>query len=93
MVLNFEKIPHICLFLHISMTYNGWTNRETWLVNLWYNPEYKRTIDYLEETLQDEFNDMLEAQFGTSSHIYADMIDFHAINWDELREHLSDEEE
>ena len=66
---------------------NGWTNRETWLVNLWYNPEYRSDIDYLEETLQDDFNQMLESHFGTTAHIYSDMIDFNAINWDELREH------
>ena len=74
-------------------TYNGWTNRETWLVGLWFNPEYKRTIDYLEETLENEFLEMIKDRFGTEAHFYVDMIDFHCINWDELREAQEDEEE
>ena len=68
--------------------YNGWTNRETWLVNVWYNPESKEDIDYLEETLEDEFYELV----GGSANIYTDLIDFHVINWDELREHFDDDE-
>ena len=39
---------------------NGWTNRATWLVNLWYNPETKSDIAFLEETLEEDFNEMME---------------------------------
>ena len=40
-------------------TYNGWTNRETWLVGLWFNPETKSDIhcinwDELREAQEDE---------------------------------------
>ena len=62
--------------------YNGWTNRETWLVNLWYNPETKSDIDYIEETLE---SDLIE-KLGSGSNIYMDFINFNLINWDELRE-------
>ena len=61
--------------------YNGWENRETWLVNLWYNPETKSDIDYIEETLE---SDLIE-KLGSSSNIYMDFINFNLINWDELR--------
>ena len=61
--------------------YNGWSNRETWLVNLWYNPETKSDIDYIEETLE---SDLIE-KLGSSSNIYMDFINFNLINWDELR--------
>tara|TARA_R110000751_G_scaffold73678_3_gene148957 strand:- start:4167 stop:4400 length:234 start_codon:yes stop_codon:yes gene_type:complete len=74
-------------------TYNGWTNRETWLVGLWFNPETKRDIDYLEETLEAEFLTIMETVTGSTANIYVDMIDFHCINWDELREAQEDEEE
>jgi len=62
--------------------YNGWSNRETWLVNLWYNPETKSDIDYIEETLESDLIDKL----GSASNIYMDFINFNLINWDELRE-------
>ncbi len=29
------------------MSYNGWTNRETWLVNLWFNPESIEDLDII----------------------------------------------
>ena len=67
-------------------TYNGWTNRETWLVGLWFNPESKQDVDYIEETLEDDFNELM---LGTNG-IYHDMINFHVINWDELRENAPD---
>ena len=35
---------------------------------------------------------MIKDKFGTESHIYVDMIDFHCINWDELREACEEEE-
>ena len=45
---NMVEIP-------IENNYNGWTNRETWLVNLWLNPETEDEVNYIEETLEDEF--------------------------------------
>ena len=68
--------------------YNGWTNRETWLVNLWFDPVSKSDIDYLEETIESDFYELI----GTSASIYVDMIDFNVINWDELRDYYEDEE-
>jgi len=68
--------------------YNGWTNRETWLVNVWYEPESTEDVDYLEDTLEDEFYTLL----GSNAGFYVDMIDFHCINWNELRSHFDDDE-
>ena len=64
---------------------NGWRNRATWLVNLWYNPETKEDIEYLEETLEDDFLEMVQLYFGTTAHFYVDLIDFTVIDWDDLR--------
>ena len=60
---------------------NGWTNRETWLVNVWFNPETKEDVDYIEETLEDEFMD-IHGMHG----IYIDLMNFGSIDWNELRQ-------
>ena len=67
------------------MTYNGWRNRETWLVNLWFNPVTKSDIDYLEEYLEDEYYKF--------QGFWQDMIWFNDIDWDRLREAMEDDEE
>ena len=68
--------------------YKGWRTRETWLVNVWFDPVSKSDIDYLEETIEADFYELI----GTSASIYADMINFNVINWDELRDYYEDEE-
>ena len=34
--------------------YNGWTNRETWLINLHFEPRGKADLDFIKETLEQE---------------------------------------
>ena len=70
------------------MSYNGWRNRETWLVNVWYNPVTKSDIDWIQEHLEDQYYTS-EALQG----FWNDMIDFNAIDWDELRKAMEEEEE
>jgi len=67
------------------MSYNGWPNRETWLVNVWFNPVTKSDIDYLEEYLEDEYYKF--------QGFWQDMIWFNDIDWDRLRDAMEDEEE
>ena len=67
------------------MSYNGWTNRETWLVNLWYNPESIEDVDYIK--------DMLESEYYDIDGFWGDMISFHSINWTQLKQHFQTEEE
>ena len=67
------------------MSYNGWPNRETWLVNVWFNPETKSDIDYLEEYLEEEYYKF--------QGFWQDMIWFNDIDWDRLRESMEDDEE
>tara|TARA_Y100001973_G_C5159546_1_gene312755 strand:- start:138 stop:347 length:210 start_codon:yes stop_codon:yes gene_type:complete len=67
------------------MSYNGWPNRETWLVNVWFNPETKSDIDYLEEYLEEEYYKF--------QGFWQDMIWFNDIDWDRLREAMEDEDE
>ena len=70
------------------MSYNGWRNRETWLVNVWYNPVTKSDIDWIQEHLEDQYYTS-EALQG----FWNDVIDFNAIDWDELRKAMEEEEE
>ena len=67
--------------------YNGWSNRETWLVGLWFNPETIADVEYIEETLESDFYEMV----GGESNIYTDMIDFNVINWEEIKEWIEKE--
>jgi hypothetical protein len=65
------------------MAYNGWTNRATWLVNVWFNPESKEDVAAAREHLDEEFSKL--------SPLVHDFIDAD-INWDELESHFKDEE-
>ena len=67
-------------------TYNGWRNRETWLVNLWYGDRGFADVDYIKELLEDMVD-----QLGNG--ILQDMLDLECIDWDGLREHWEDEDE
>ena len=64
---------------------NGWSNRETWLVNLWFSPGTKDEVNYIEETLEDAFMNIHD-----NHGIYIDLMNFGAINWNELRGHCND---
>ena len=70
-----------------NTAYNGWSNRETWLVGLWFNPETIADVDYIQETLESNFYEMV----GGESNIYTDMIDFNIINWEEIKEWIKKE--
>ena len=61
-------------------TYNGWTNRETWVVNLWFGDswECESDIDYTKEMIEEEY-DKLPGYLQ-------DMCYPESVNWDELKE-------
>ena len=65
--------------------YNGWKNRETWLINVWFNPESPDDIDAIEEQFNQDFDSLPDYM--------KDFIDSSAIDWDELREAVTAEEE
>jgi len=69
-------------------TYNGWTNRETWVINLHFG-EYFQDVandgqqllaDYMEGTLWE----MLEE--ANIPPVFLDLIDLGVVNWHELAE-------
>jgi hypothetical protein len=81
----------------VTAKYNGWTNHETWLVNLWMTGD-PRYYDQLCELVSsgDSFGDQAEAledfvRFeydGESSSIWADLINdsLAQVNWYEIVE-------
>lgn len=54
-------------------TYNGWTNRATWLVNVWGNPESRDDVQSLRTMLEEQYDAM-------ENGILKDMLDMSDIN-------------
>jgi len=67
-------------------TYNGWTNRETWVINLHFGEYFQEVAndgqqllaDYMEGTLWE----MLEE--ANIPLVFLDLIDLGVVNWHEL---------
>ena len=62
-------------------TYNGWTNRESWLINLWFGDDWT-CVDDVRAT-----REWVEEQFEGLESWIQDFIYQDAINWAELEEH------
>lgn len=68
-----------------NATYNGWTNRATWLVNVWFNPESKDDISSAREAIEEASENVPD--------FLRDFLCTDEINWDELESHFEEEEE
>lgn len=68
------------------MSYNGWSNRETWLVNVWFNPESREDVESARYMLEEQYDEMPDG-------VLKDMLSLDRVNWDELLEHFEDEVE
>lgn len=68
------------------MSYNGWSNRETWLVNVWWDPESRADVEYIREALEAQYDEM-------PSGVLKDMVDLSLVNWQELMDHFEESEE
>lgn len=82
--------------------YNGWTNRETWLIPLWWNEcpiesleaETKDDrVDVLEAALEDYWEEYKEMMEWPTTGLASDMMGDHLINWREIAEHWVDDVE
>jgi len=58
-------------------SFNGWSNRETWLINLWYAPEDISDIDLIKEDFEEQVYQLPA--------MIQDFIYIESINWDELK--------
>ena len=67
-------------------TYNGWTNRATWLINVWFNPESRADVQAAREAFEDACADRAIPDF------LRDFIDTD-INWRELEDHFDEDED
>lgn len=67
-----------------NTTYNGWSNRETWLINVWFNPESKADVEMAREQLESDIDQLPD--------YLKDFINDGEIDWDELLAHFDDEE-
>jgi hypothetical protein len=65
--------------------YNGWTNRETWLINVWFNPETKSDIAGIREMFEEALDNIPD--------YLRDFIYSECINWQELEDALDSEDE
>ena len=65
-------------------TYNGWTNRATWLVNVWFNPESKQDVEMAKLAIE-------EAEENIPDYM-RDFLCTGEVNWTELSLHFDDEE-
>mgnify|MGYP001161050047 FL=1 len=64
-------------------TYNGWTNRATWLVNLWFGDalEDGQPFDMFREIMEDQIESLPEPWMK-------DFFILDEVNWEELNGHL-----
>lgn len=64
------------------MSYKGWSNYETWSVNVWYDPQSRSDVAAIREMI--EYDNMRPG-------FLRDQININAINWDELMDHFDPE--
>jgi hypothetical protein len=69
----------------MSNTYNGWTNRATWLVNVWFNPESASDVCMARIALEDAADAVPD--------YLRDFLCLDEVNWSELAAHFEDDAE
>jgi len=76
--------------------YNGWTNRNTWLINLHWGDllnSYKEDgIEVTADLIKEIWLDHFELETKHIDAVVMDFLDFEGINWEEVAEHYQGEE-
>jgi hypothetical protein len=77
------------------MSYNGWKNRQTWLVNVLFGDYLQELADEGQMIDADFIRDMVDEHFQEQikdlSMFVQDLIDDAGIDWDELAAHYQGE--
>ena len=70
--------------------YNGWTNRNTWLINLWFGDYIRQELEEdaatTAEMLENMVMDCIQEEVKLCSLMLRDFLDFDGINWGEIWE-------
>ena len=76
-------------------TYNGWTNRETWLVNLWLGDEFAMLQEDGEEITADYIESVVDEMVENAglNGLLSDLLSISGINYDEIASHYALETE
>ena len=81
-------------------TYNGFTNRETWLVNVFYREEIleegninliEGNLEYVKEAIQDRIDRHSALTGGIVQELICSKEIVNKINWSELEDHYTKE--
>ena len=72
---------------------NGWKNRETWLVNIWFGDSFTMmqedgvqiTADFIQSEVENYLDEIIGR--GDGFGFVRDMMDLNAIDYDELASH------
>jgi hypothetical protein len=67
-------------------TYNGWTNRETWVINLHFGEYFQEVANDGQQLLADYMEGTLWEMLAEANipPVFLDLIDLGVVNWHEL---------
>ena len=75
-----------------AITYNGWTNYETWLVGLWFNDSFDETdaATLTPDAFQRTVEDYIDMTGTPGTGFVADALTgfLSPVNWRELTDHV-----
>ncbi len=73
-------------------TYNGWTNRETWIVNLWLGDHIQELVEDGHVWDADALEDYVREMVGAPTEgVLADLCGLYRVNWEELAQWYNEE--
>ena len=72
--------------------YNGYRNRETWLVHLWYNPESLEDVENARVSLEEDIERVAESLPPHVKDLLSPWEQYDQIAWYELENLFKDKE-